>query len=125
MNNQQEIEIEIETQYLEQDSLPEQSRFVFAYHIVIHNLGPEVITLKRRYWKITDADEQVQTVEGEGVVGQQPTIEVGESFSYSSGAVIATEIGTMEGHYQLETQTGEAVTAEIPAFTLANPKKLH
>lgn len=125
MTKHQEIEIEIETQYLEQDSLPEQSRFVFAYHIVVHNLGPQVITLRRRYWKIVDSDEQTQTVEGEGVVGQQPTIEVGESFSYSSGAVIATDIGTMEGHYEFETQTGETITAEIPAFTLANPKKLH
>lgn len=125
MTKEQEIEIEIETQYLEQDSEPEHSRFVFAYHIVIHNLGPDVITLKRRYWKITDANEQTQTVEGEGVVGQQPTIAVNDSFSYSSGAVISTEIGTMEGHYQLENQAGDEVIAQIPPFTLANPKKLH
>lgn len=125
MTKEQEIDIEIETQYLEQDSEPEHSRFVFAYHIAIHNLGPDVITLRRRYWKITDADEQVQTVEGEGVVGQQPTIEVGKSFSYCSGAVIGTEIGTMEGHYYLENQAGAEVIAQIPPFTLANPKKLH
>lgn len=120
-----DIEIEIETQYLDDESKPTENRFVFAYTITITNHGSESIQLTDRYWRITDANDKVQEVRGKGVVGKQPHIPSGDSFRYTSGAMIETAVGTMEGHYGMLTHAGRVFNAPIPAFTLADPGSLH
>lgn len=122
---EQEIEIEIHTEYLVEESNTEQQRYVFAYTITITNLGPRSVQLLDRYWKITDADNGIQEVKGEGVVGQQPHIAVNESFRYTSGAVLKTPVGTMEGVYGMISDEGDHFNAPIPPFTLADPYILH
>ncbi len=111
--------------YLEEHSDPESDRFAFAYKIRIANHGPEAVRLLSRHWHITDARGKVEEVEGRGVVGQQPTIKPGESFQYSSGAIIKTETGTMHGSYQMVTASGERFDAPIPMFLLAPPRTIH
>lgn len=119
------IHIDVKTHYLQQESDPESGRYVFAYTITITNDGDQPVMLLSRYWHICDANEKVQEVHGEGVVGQQPRLTPGESFQYTSGAVLETAIGTMEGHYQFITDDGDIFTTDIPAFTLADPSVLH
>lgn len=119
------IEIDVETAYLPEQSDPEAHRFVFSYHITITNHNPAPVQLVSRRWLITDGNEQVQEVEGEGVVGEQPLIEPHESFSYTSGTVLATEVGSMQGHYTMRTEEDEPFIAPIPPFTLAQPNALH
>ncbi|CAA0120650.1 Protein ApaG [BD1-7 clade bacterium] len=122
---QADIEIEVETQYLENESELDQSRYVFAYNIRITNHSPMPIKLVSRYWHITDADEKVQEVNGEGVVGQQPRLEEGQSFQYTSGVILDTPAGIMEGYYDFVSDLGDVIKAPIPPFTLANPASLH
>lgn len=100
-------------------------RFAFAYTITIENLGDEAVTLKTRRWLITDANNSLQEVQGEGVVGETPTINSGGSFTYTSAAVIATETGTMEGSYGMENETGDIFEVKIPMFILIPPHALH
>jgi ApaG protein len=119
------IRIEVETAYLEQQSDPEQDRFVFSYTITIRNEGALPARLLARHWIITDAGGNVQEVRGEGVVGEQPRILPGEGFRYSSGAVIATPVGSMRGSYRMAEDDGREFDAPIPAFTLARPGMLH
>jgi len=119
------IQIQVEARYLDNQSKPEADEFAFAYTITITNLGDTSAQLISRRWVITDANEQVETVEGEGVVGEQPTLAPGESFTYTSGAMIATEFGHMQGSYQMRREDGHKFEAEIPAFTLARPGTLH
>jgi len=120
-----EIGITVQTQYLEHESDASAQRFVFAYTITITNHSEKAVKLLTRQWKITDSQDKIQEVEGEGVIGQQPRIEPEESFEYSSGAVLETSAGTMEGSYQFITDDKEIFDAPIPAFSLIDPNQLH
>ena len=119
------IRVEIETSYLEDQSEPRDRRYVFAYTITIRNEGAVAAKLLTRHWIITDADGRVQEVRGDGVVGEQPRLEPGQGFRYSSGAVIETPVGSMQGSYQMVDAQGARFDAPIPAFRLAIPGLLH
>ncbi len=119
------VEINVVTTYLPDQSEPDAHRFVFSYQISITNHNAESVQLLRRQWRITDGNEHVQEVEGEGVVGEKPVIEPGTTYEYTSGTVLATEVGSMQGLYQMETADGTLFNAKIPAFTLAQPNALH
>ncbi|MFO1410555.1 MAG: Co2+/Mg2+ efflux protein ApaG [Steroidobacteraceae bacterium] len=119
------IRVEVETSYLEEQSAPGDRRFVFAYTITIRNEGAVAAKLLTRHWIITDADGRVQEVRGDGVVGEQPHLEPGQGFRYSSGAVIETPVGSMQGSYQMVDDAGAHFDAPIPAFRLAIPGMLH
>ncbi len=119
------IEVGVETNYLEEQSSPEDERFVFTYNVTIHNAGDVAAKLMTRHWIITDANGNVQEVHGEGVVGEKPYLRPGESFEYTSGTVLETPVGSMSGSYQMVTDNGHAFDADIPAFTLALPHTLH
>ena len=119
------VNIDVETQYLDEQSDPDNKRYVFSYLITITNNDTEAVQLLSRYWQITDGDQQIQEVEGQGVIGEQPTISPGESYTYTSGTVIATEVGSMAGHYRMRTVSGDHFEAPIQAFTLALPNALH
>jgi ApaG protein len=116
------ISVTVTPRYMPEESSPEQSRYFFAYSVEIINGSLDRIQLKTRYWKITDANGQVQEVRGAGVVGEQPILGPGESFSYTSGCPLTTPSGTMQGSYLMETTTGETFDAEIPAFSLDIPQ---
>src|SRR5688500_10219895 len=113
------IGIEVETAYLEEQSEPKEHRYVFAYTITIRNEGQIPAKLLSRRWLITDANGKVQEVRGEGVVGEQPHLQPGQGFRYSSGAVIETPVGAMEGTYTMQADNGQEFDAPIPAFGLA------
>lgn len=119
------IVVSVQCEYLEQQSVSDEKRFVFAYHIDIHNRGEQAATLRSRHWFIADGNNDVQEVKGEGVVGEQPTIEPHESYRYSSGAVLATRVGSMRGYYVMEADDGTLFHATIPVFTLATPNALN
>ena len=119
------IGIDIATQYLDEESAPDQSRYVFAYTIRIENRGSQPARLLNRHWVVTDEDGQVEEVHGEGVVGEQPRLRPGEDFEYSSGVVLPTSLGTMQGSYELQADDGTVFKADIPAFTLSTPRTLH
>jgi ApaG protein len=122
-NNQ--ISVSVKTDYIEEQSRPENRRYAFAYTITITNTGPRPAKLISRHWIITDADNQVQEVRGQGVVGVQPRLEPGVSFEYTSGAILETPVGTMEGSYQMVEDDGTEFDAKIPVFTLSAPRSLH
>ena len=115
------ISIEVETAYLDEQSDPKEHRYVFAYTITIRNEGKVPAKLLSRRWLITDANGKVQEVRGEGVVGEQPHLQPGDGFRYSSGAVIETPVGAMEGTYYMQADNGQEFDAPIPAFRLAMP----
>jgi ApaG protein len=119
------IRIEVETNYLEEQSEPRELRYVFAYTITIRNEGRLPAKLLSRRWLITDANGKVQEVRGEGVVGEQPHLQPGQGFQYSSGAVLETPVGAMEGSYTMRADDGQEFDAPIPAFRLAMPGLLH
>jgi len=119
------IIVEVETRYIEGQSEPDNNRYVFSYTITIRNEGVIAAQLLSRHWVITDANGNVQEVKGEGVVGEQPRLNPGEGFQYTSGAMIATPVGSMRGTYQMIADNGDHFDAEIPAFTLAIPRTLH
>lgn len=119
------IKVDVETVYLPNQSSPADRRFVFAYTITIRNVGKTPTQLLTRSWLITDADGKVQEVRGDGVVGEQPHIPPGSHHSYSSGAVLETPVGTMEGSYGMLTNEGTHFDASIPLFRLAVPGVLH
>ena len=119
------IEVSAATQYLADQSDEAASRFVFAYTITLRNTGSVAAQLISRHWIITDAQGLVQEVRGLGVVGAEPRLEPGESFEYTSGASIATAVGTMKGSYQMVAADGTRFEAEIPQFTLSVPRVLH
>lgn len=119
------IEVNVETSYIEEQSSPEDERYVFAYNITLYNAGNVAAKLMTRHWIITDANGNVQEVHGEGVVGEKPYLRPGESFEYTSGTVLETPVGSMQGSYQMVTDGGLAFDADIPAFTLALPHTLH
>ncbi|MEM7540301.1 MAG: Co2+/Mg2+ efflux protein ApaG [Pseudomonadota bacterium] len=119
------IDIAAETQYIDAQSKPEDSEYVFAYRITITNSGSLTATLKTRHWIITDAGGEVQEVKGEGVVGQQPRLVPGDSFTYTSAAMIKTPVGTMHGSYQMIAADGTAFDAPIAPFRLSIPSAIH
>ncbi|RUO52403.1 Co2+/Mg2+ efflux protein ApaG [Pseudidiomarina homiensis] len=119
------IAIDVKTHYLAAQSDPDKGQYVFAYTITITNQGEQSVQLLNRAWRITDADHKITRVAGDGVVGEQPHIAPGESFSYTSGTVLATPIGTMEGHYGMVNADGSKFEAKIPSFRLAVPNILH
>jgi ApaG protein len=121
----QPIRVSVETSYLPEQSDPGSERYVFSYTITIHNTGDEPAKLLRRHWIITDANGKVQEVRGDGVVGEQPHLAPGQGFRYSSGAILETPVGTMEGSYQMVTDEGRAFDAPIAPFRLAMPGILH
>ncbi len=125
MTDNQTIAIKVKTAYLDDHSQPEKSRFAFAYTITIENHSNKPAQLLSRHWIITDADNAVQEVEGIGVVGQQPRILPGDSYTYSSAAVLETQAGTMEGSYKMQTDSGESFNVPIPTFSLTRPQSLH
>lgn len=124
-NSNYQIDIAVVTNYIEQQSAPDKDRYVFAYTITIENAGNIPAQLISRHWIITDAAERVQEVRGDGVIGEQPHLEPGESFSYTSAAMIETPIGTMHGSYQMVSKDGTEFDAPIPAFRLSIPNMLH
>ena len=115
------IRVAVAPAYLDDQSDPEDRRFVWSYTVTIENLGPEPVQLISRYWNITDAAGRVQEVRGPGVVGAQPVIAPGEKFQYTSGCPLPTASGLMMGRYQMKAASGEAFEAEIPAFLLESP----
>jgi ApaG protein len=119
------IGIDVETTYLEDQSEPKESRYVFAYTITIRNEGEKPARLITRHWIITDANGKVQEVRGEGVVGEKPYLQPGQGFRYSSGAIIETPVGAMQGSYQMVTDDGAEFDAPIAPFRLAKPGMLH
>jgi ApaG protein len=120
-----EVTVATTASYLEDQSDPGKSQFVFSYTITITNTGDVPAQLMSRHWIITDADHKVQEIRGLGVVGQQPHIKPGESFEYTSGASIPTAVGTMRGTYEMRAEDGHTFNAEIPPFTLSVPRTLH
>ena len=120
-----DITVAVKTAYLPEQSDPARSTYVFAYTITITNTGEVAAQLISRHWIITDADSQVQEVKGLGVVGQQPLLQPGESFEYTSGTSLATAVGTMRGTYQMVAGDGKTFDAQIPQFTLSMPRVLH
>lgn len=119
------VSVSAKTTYLNEQSQPEKNRFAFAYTITIENHSDEAAQLLNRHWFITDSNNQIQEVKGTGVVGQQPRILPGDSFSYSSAAVLETQAGTMEGNYEMQNDNGEIFNVPIPAFALTRPQSLH
>lgn len=119
------IEINTRTKYLEVQSDPARNSYAFSYTISITNHREEAVRLLDRHWIITDQNNKVEEVTGKGVVGQQPVIQPGESFEYSSGTIIGSEIGDMKGSYTMETATGLKFEAPIPLFVLAIPHMIH
>ena len=119
------IEVDVDTRYVEEQSSPEQNYYVFAYTITIRNLGRQNARLLTRHWIITDANQKVQEVRGEGVVGEQPELAPGEQFVYTSGTMLETAVGTMKGSYQMQAEDGSRFDAEIDEFILSTPRVLH
>jgi ApaG protein len=119
------VDVEAETTYVEEQSSPEEDRYVFAYTITIRNTGSVAAKLLTRHWYITNANGEVQEVFGEGVVGEQPHLQPGEGFRYTSAAMIATPVGAMHGSYQMVADDGVHFDADIPAFRLSVPGALH
>ena len=121
VDNQSRVKVTVNTEYLPAHSDPAKANYAFAYHITIHNRGDEGVRLLSRHWLITDGNQQLQEVRGEGVVGQQPHIPAGESYSYSSGCLLTTPVGCMEGSYHMETDDGHFFDIPIPLFSLSVP----
>lgn len=120
-----QIDVSVTTRYLAAQSQPEHSRYAFSYTVTIVNNGELPAQLLSRHWIITDGDGRVQEVRGAGVIGQQPHIEPGASHTYSSGTVMTTQVGTMQGSYQMLAEDGKRFDATIAPFRLAVPGALH
>ncbi len=117
----QGIRVDVKPEYLPSRSNPVQKQWMHAYHVTITNQRQDTVQLRTRHWIITNAEGQEQHVEGPGVVGEQPVLEPGDSFRYTSGCPMNTSMGTMHGSYRMETKDGDHFEAEIAPFTLAEP----
>jgi ApaG protein len=120
-----EISVNVDTNYLVQESDPDKARYLFSYTITIKNQSEQSARLVSRYWKITGSDGQEQEVEGDGVVGLHPFLAPDEAFTYTSAAMLDTPVGMMQGHYKMVDDHGEQFEVDIPPFTLAVPSRLH
>lgn len=123
--NKHHITVSPRASYIAEQSDADADRYAFAYTITITNTGEVAAQLLSRHWIITDANNLVQEVKGQGVVGAQPKLKPGESFEYSSGSVLTTPVGTMRGTYQMVAEDGTRFDATIPEFTLSAPRVLH
>ena len=121
MDSHRLIDVHVETEFLPERSNPAKNQFSFAYHITIANRGTLGAKLLTRHWYIVDGDQKLQEVQGDGVVGQQPHILPGASYSYSSGCILSTPVGCMHGSYQMLDDTGEFFDVRIPLFSLRVP----
>ncbi len=119
------IKVDVATRYLENDSDPDDDKFVFAYTITITNEGDVAAKLLTRHWVITHGNGKTQEVKGEGVVGKQPLIKPGQGYQYTSGTILETPVGTMGGSYQMVDEEGLQFDATIPDFVLSGPHTLH
>lgn len=120
-----QIDVSVVSRYLPEQSQPEKNRYAFAYSVTIQNNGQLPAQLLSRHWLITDGDGHVQEVRGPGVIGKQPLIEPGQSHSYDSGTLLSTQVGTMQGSYQMLAEDGHSFDAPIAPFRLAVPGVLH
>lgn len=120
-----EVTVTAQAGYLADQSSEADSRYVFGYHITLCNSGTVAAQLISRHWQITDADSKVQEVRGLGVIGEQPLLQPGEVYQYSSGSVIETPVGVMRGTYQMVAEDGTHFDAVIPEFVLSMPRVLH
>lgn len=118
-------EIRVESRYLQEQSDPGAGRFAFAYTVHIENTGAVAAQLLDRHWRIVDGNGELKEVQGPGVVGEQPLIEPGATFTYSSGCLLETPVGTMEGSYSMRASDGHCFTAPIALFRLAKPNALN
>ena len=119
------IDVQVQPTYIAEQSDPANDHYVFSYTVTIRNNGSAPAKLLTRHWIITDGDGKVQEVKGDGVVGEQPHLQPGEGYQYTSGTFMSTPFGTMHGSYQMISDEGEKFNAEIPAFQLAVPNTLH
>ncbi len=119
------INIRVSTNYIKEQSQPDAGRYVYSYTITLNNEGEAAAKLIGRHWIITDALDVTQEVQGIGVVGEQPRLEPGEEYTYTSGVVLETETGSMHGSYEMQNDQGERFDAEIPAFVLVPPHAMH
>ncbi|MCK8456522.1 Co2+/Mg2+ efflux protein ApaG [Sphingomonas faeni] len=119
------VTVRVSVSYLPEQSEPERGRWFWAYHIRLENEGTETVQLLTRHWVITDGRGARHSVEGEGVVGEQPVIEPGASFDYVSGCPLATPSGAMQGNYRMVREDGAIFDVEIPRFSLFAPAVLH
>ncbi len=124
-SNLNNINVSVETRYIEEQSNPDGNYYVFAYTITIQNRGKQQAQLLTRHWVITDSNHKVLEVRGDGVVGEQPVLDPGEQFVYTSGTMIETSVGTMKGSYQMKAQDGSHFDATIGEFVLSTPRVLH
>jgi ApaG protein len=115
------ISVTVEPRFMPEESSPENGRYFFAYAVEIINTRPERVHLRSRRWRIVDGNGTIQEIRGTGVVGTEPVLGPGESFHYTSGCPLSTPSGTMEGHYVMETASGESFDVAIPAFSLDAP----
>lgn len=122
---EQPIIVKVDTEYLSQESEPENSRFVFAYQITIYNRGNEATQLLNRHWVVTDGNEEKKVYRGMGVVGEQPLINPGQSYKYTSGVVLDTPVGTMQGHYGMRDPQGLTYNVPIEPFLLSTPNTVN
>lgn len=119
------VRVKVRSEYDPSRSMPQENRWFFLYTVEISNEGSETVQLVSRHWIITDATGHVEEVKGAGVVGEQPVLEEGESFEYTSGCPLTTPYGSMQGTYQMLTEKGERFDATIAEFTMAEPQSLH
>jgi len=117
----EDIRVTVKPVYLEDQSEPDESHYVWAYHVTIENLGKRTVQLRNRHWTITDAQGRVQEVRGPGVVGEQPVLAPGEIFEYTSGTPLTTPSGVMVGAYEMEGPDGNMFEIAVPAFSLDSP----
>lgn len=116
------IEVTAEPFYLEDQSEPEENRYVWGYRITIANNSSDTVQLRSRYWQITDGNGHIEEVRGDGVIGDHPTLNRGDSYQYSSGCPLNTTSGVMVGRYQMQASDGKAFEVDIPAFSLDIPE---
>jgi ApaG protein len=125
MKEKNKILVKATPHFIESQSSPEDSRYVFAYTVTITNEGTVPAKLLNRHWLITDSNGNIQEVKGDGVIGEQPYLKPGEMFRYTSGAILETPVGTMQGQYTMRSDEGDNFNANIPQFTLSIPRTLH
>jgi len=118
------ISVTVLTSYLDDESLPRDSHYVWVYQVIIENRGSDTVQLMDRYWHITDSNGHVQEVRGPGVIGRQPVLKPGETFEYASGTHLQTSSGIMYGHYEMQTSDGKKFNVDIPTFSLDSPAQI-